>query len=362
MTQKTLRTARVASAALLLLLFTGACALPFGHDDDPPPVAPVASEPAAPAPPDEPAPSQPPEPPEPTLSPAEQQSAKITDFVEDCTNRFSQRALESRDRYLRWVDAETGPTGHERAVYGVYTISDPSDCREAADALPSREPSMPELERQADRYATAVERLAPLLRQADTYYERESYRDDDAARGRELHPQLMAAWESFETAHSALETRIRDIERSARAARLARLADDPSQRSTYLIERTMAEARAIVDEVEAMEVENRRLVAEDPEAFVTRVQTFQTHVDELRAHRPTPPDRAPGFGWGGFRRQANEVLTSALGLMRRVRDETPFDRSELRRLGTAAGWMTDGSPDELFQEFNRLVREYNSLS
>jgi hypothetical protein len=366
MRKTTRRTSLVASAAVLCAL-SGACALPLGEDDDPPePVAPTAAGAAAADPggasPQPPAPPTPPVPAEPTLSPAEQQSIKIADFVEDCTNRFSQRVLSSRDRYLSWVDPETGPTGRERRIgYGVYPIADPSDCREAVDALATRPPPMPELEAKARQYASAVETLAPLLQQADTYYERESYRDDDAARGRELHPQLMAAWESFEEANSALRTRLRDIERQAREARLERLADDPAQRTTYLIERTMGEARAIMDDVEAMEVEDRRLVAEDPDAFVARVQAFQTHVDELRAHQPTPPDRAPELGYDDFQRQANEVLTSALALMRRVRDETRFSRSELRRLGTPAGWMTDGSPDELLQEYNRLVIEYNRL-
>jgi len=48
-------------------------------------------------------------------------------------------------------------------------------------------------------------------------------------------------------------------------------------------------------------------------------------------------------------------------VMRRVRDGERFDRSEMRRLGTSSGWMTDGSPDELFQKYDRLVDAYNRM-
>mgnify|MGYP000715255320 CR=1 FL=1 len=35
-----------------------------------------------------------------------------------------ERIHDSQERYLSWVDAQQGPTGKERHVYGLYRISD----------------------------------------------------------------------------------------------------------------------------------------------------------------------------------------------------------------------------------------------
>ncbi|MFK7988647.1 MAG: YiiG family protein [Sandaracinaceae bacterium] len=346
------RITRIASCSLLLLL-TGACGLPMGGDDEPPPVVSTA----APAP--VPAPAPAPIPPPPTIPIAEQQSQKIADFVDDCSNAFADRVESSRQRYERWV-SEGGPTGDERHIsHGVHTIGNPSRCRQAVDALPARPPSMPAIEAASVEYVSALEQLYPVLARANTYYERESYRDDGAARGRELHPQLIAGWDRFEAAHGAMSGQLRAIEDQARASRLERLANDPTERSRFLAERTISEARALADEVQAMELVNRRLVVADTDAFVARVQTFQTHVDEMRGHRPAAPE--PQVDLSRFKSEANDLLTTTLALMRRVRDETPFSRSELGRLGTSAGWMTDGSPDKFLNGYNDLIRAYNAL-
>ena len=35
--------------------------------------------------------------------------------------------------------------------------------------------------------------------------------------------------------------------------------------------------------------------------------------------------------------------------------------SELERLGTSGGWMTDGSPDKLNQDHDSLISDYNRM-
>lgn len=346
------RLALTGSASLLLLL-CGACGLPMGMDNEPPP-PPVAISPPSPV-----VPAPVAAPPEPTISGAEQQSVKVADFVDDCTNSFTASVQRSRDRYLGWV-SESGPTGRERYISrGVGSIRNPSRCRQAVDGLATRTPPMPQFEAAAGQYVTSLEALYPVLSAADTYYERESYRDDDAARGRELHTSMVAGWAAFQLAVDALEGPLRRIEDEARAARLERMATDPAERSRYLVERTMGEARAIADVVAAMELRERRLVTADPGAFEAQVQLFQAHVDEMRGHRPAAPE--PQVDLSRFKREANDLLTTTLALMRRVRDETPFTRSELGRLGTSGGWMTDGSPDKLMDGYNDLVRAYNGL-
>ena len=120
-----------------------------------------------------------------------------------CVNRLSERSYSSRDRYLSW-SKESGPTGKERIIYGLYTIYDTSDCRKNVEAASVIAPKNEELEKAGAAYAAAVGALEPLLKEADDYYTQENYKDDKMAKGKAMHPKLMAAWASFATADTNL--------------------------------------------------------------------------------------------------------------------------------------------------------------
>ncbi len=120
-----------------------------------------------------------------------------------CINRLSARSYDSRKRYFSWV-GKNGPTGKERIIYGTYTIYDTSDCRKNVEKANALEPRDAELESAATAYADAVSKLEPLLKEADDYYSQENYKDDKMAKGKALHPRLVAAWDSFASADKAL--------------------------------------------------------------------------------------------------------------------------------------------------------------
>lgn len=108
-----------------------------------------------------------------------------------CINRLSARAFDSRKRYFSWA-AKSGPTGKERIIYGLYTIYDTADCRKNVEKANAIEPHDDALEAAATAFAEAAGKLEPLLKEADDYYTREDYKDDKMAKGRALHPRLVA--------------------------------------------------------------------------------------------------------------------------------------------------------------------------
>ncbi len=348
---------RALSPLLLICALAGCCLpLPFDRLDDAPPPAPrVASAP--PPAPIAPRPAAPVVPAAPAVPREELEASKISGYSTDCLNRFSERVYSSRERYLSWADEETGPTGRERIVYGLYTIYDPRRCRAAVGEAARREPSMPDAERAAEAYAAAVERLYPLLARADRYYERETWRDDDMAGGRQMHAELLTAYEAFASADRDLRREVEAVQDRARAARLVALAADPARRAEYLVERTMDQALRVLRLARDLDIEGGRYVAEDPAAFVAAAEALRGGVDELLA---LPPERG-GSSIGGFREGAEELLEATLTLMRRVRDGDRLTRSELSRVGTRAEWMTDGSYGQLQGRYNRLVDIYNRM-
>ena len=123
-----------------------------------------------------------------------------------CINRLSARSYDSRQRYFSWV-SKNGPTGKERIIYGLYTIYDTSDCRKNVEKANALEPRDAALEAAAVRLCgRRVSKLEPLLQEADDYYKQENYKDDKMAKGRALHPRLIAAWDAFASADKALRS------------------------------------------------------------------------------------------------------------------------------------------------------------
>jgi len=135
---------------------------------------------------------------------------KLNAYVE-CINQLSERSYQSRERYFSWA-AKSWPTGKERIIYGTYTIYDTSDCRKNVEKANALEPRDAELGTSASAYADAVSKLEPLLKEADDYYDQENY--NKMAKGKALHPRLVAAWDAFASAdknlRSGLDTAGRD--------------------------------------------------------------------------------------------------------------------------------------------------------
>lgn len=267
-------------------------------------------------------PLPPPSAPAPPPVPAEElANAKIGDLILRCINVFNDDPLEG---YSAWTSPD-GPTGREHGSPFFREMS-PERCREAVDALPGRPPALPELESSAARFATALEAVSNVMTEARTYYARGTFRDDAFAGARELHPRLIAAGAEFRDARAALRSQIDAIQERANEARLARFAGDPARRTQYLAERTMNEAEAVLTAFQRVEqdADGRLSTPEGAETFATLVSTFQTHVDEMRAHRPVPPDQ--GYrSEGAFGSSAERFLEIALDLMRTIRDRVALN-------------------------------------
>ncbi len=103
------------------------------------------------------------------------------------------RASESLDRYKSWVNMQTGPTGRERIIYGLYDTYDTTRETAAATAALTQEPLLPELDAAMRDYIAANGVLGPILNEANGYYERADYKVDKMAEGKALHAKIVAA-------------------------------------------------------------------------------------------------------------------------------------------------------------------------
>jgi hypothetical protein len=270
---------------------------------------------------------------------------KLNAYV-GCINRLSERSYDSRRRYFSWV-GKNGPTGKERIIYGTYTIYDTSDCRKNVETANALEPRDAELEAAASAYADAVGRLEPLLKEADDYYKQEDYKDDKMAKGRALHPRLVAAWDAFANADKALRTGVESINDKRALERLAAIEQSEGKKARYHVEAVMINAKRVV-----------RSMDTDKPNVAAITQAVNEYEPLVKATEQLAADGEAKIG-SFFISNAKSFLTSAKQLMRRIRDKVPYSQGDKMMLGSGGGWMVEGSPQRLMRDYNQLVESYN---
>jgi hypothetical protein len=272
---------------------------------------------------------------------------KLNAYV-GCINRLSARAFESRSRYFSWA-AKSGPTGKERIIYGTYTIYDTADCRKNVESANALEPRDAELEAAASGFAQAAGTLEPLLKEADDYYTQENYKDDKMAKGKALHPRLVAAWDSFALADKKLRAGVETINDRRAAEKLAAIEQSEGRKARYHIEATMIAAKRVMRANDADKPDLAAITAAvaDYEAVVNAAAPFAAG------------DGGAKIG-SMFLSNAKSYLVTAKQLMRRLRDNTPYSAGDKMMLSQpGAGWMIEGSPPRLLRDYNQLVDAYN---
>ncbi|MBN8611126.1 MAG: DUF3829 domain-containing protein [Deltaproteobacteria bacterium] len=305
---------------------------------------PIMTEPVAPMPP-----ATPPPPPTPPEVLASQRASLV---VEACVNRFGSEAREVRSRYLSVV-SETGPHGDEdldrvESYFFAFPDAAVPACRAAHDRMLASPNASAELDAASTSYVTTLETLAPLVVEARTYYERETFLDDGGAGASALHPRLTAALDAFLLASDQLHLVVSRLERAALDLRLAELAADPARRGEYLVERAIGMANAMISLADALEVEpvddGYRIVASDAAAFDAAVDAYQQAADEMIA----APESATIDTGGSYRSYARELVAEAIELRRAVETGRVFPAGEA---GAAIR--------RVMNKYNQVVDAYN---
>jgi hypothetical protein len=265
-----------------------------------------------------------------------------------CINRLSERSYSSRARYFSWA-AKSGPTGKERIIYGTYTIYDTSDCRKNVEKANSLLPQEPALEAAASAYADAVSKLEPLLKEADDYYQQENYKDDKMAKGKALHPRLVAAWDAFESADKSLRAGVEAINDKRALERLAAIEQSEGKTARYQVEALMIQAKRVL-----------RASDKDKPDVTEITSAINAYEETVKAAEPFMGSGLDAKIGSMFVSNAKSFLTTAKQLMRRIRDKVPYSSGDRMMLSNAgSGWMVEGSPPRLMRDYNQLIEAYN---
>ena len=282
------------------------------------------------------------------LASASPVAEKLNGYI-DCTNSLSERAYESRSRYFSWA-AKSGPTGKERIIYGTYTISEPDSCQKSIESANALEPHDAALEGAGSDYLKSVQALYPLLKEADDYYEQENYKDDKMAKGKALHPRLVAAWSDFEKADSKLRGSIDTLSDKIAVEELAEIEKSEGRKGRYHIQALMIKAKQVLRDENAEG-------APDVAKITASLAVYEDAVKAAEQYAGANKDSGIGSSFIG---SAKSFLVTSKGLMRRIRDKVPYsDGDKMMMDGGSGGWMVEGSPARQTRDYNDLIDSYN---
>jgi hypothetical protein len=270
---------------------------------------------------------------------------KTNFYISECYNRYSNRVVDSHNRYGQWVkNLEQGPTGKETLVYGLYDVNgDGSDCEKAVASAKALDPEMPSLEEAADKYIVALKDVIGQIRGIYTYYEQQDYKDDNFAKGKAAHAGLMASFNNFKEANAVFAVQVDKLEDEVSQKELARLNDAGKIYEAQVVESGI-KAKKIKNLLQEKEFEQ---ISADELSLL--IEDFAATVDAFRE------DDAKRIGIG-YARSCDEFTKAAKGMMRRIRDNKKFSEIERRQIAMGAGWMVEGSPQKVIKAYNDMIQ------
>lgn len=303
----------------------------------------------------------------PVNDPVEQTASKLDPYIEQCLNRFSRQVFSAQDRYNSWCNENVGPTGRERIVYGIYqVVGETTRCSAAVQRAAMMSPSLPAIEQAANGYVLALNNVVPIINQTNTYYSRQNYRDDDFQQGRQLHGPLIVALRQFTAAHRALSDSVNDVQDRNNELLLARIQNDPSRRFEYLVKVSLRTAKRLMRIGREGQVERSGLItmaAGQDAAFIQLAMEYEQNLDSLQSYVNLHPEVSTRTHMiSSYLREGNTYLLSVKGMARHLRDGEPFTTSErFRTFNSTRGRYVQGTPENVLDRYNSLVRIYNLL-
>lgn len=300
----------------------------------------------------------------------EQLQEKLDEFIK-CLNSLSSSIHQSRHRYLTYIP-RTGPTGRESYadVYKLPTGA-ATNCSTGVTKAKAQPPSDPKLEGAGTEFSLAATEIDHLLNEMDTYYDMKSFRDDKWAKGKAMHPRLMAAWDRFSKADKNLHDTLDGITKPLAQRVLARIEREEGKKFRYSRKKVLITARDLIEASDP--------VGDDDDVdfnlYSASYTEFEKGLDELTAygglhkaelgatHGPNWPMAESNYD--SFVREATDFKKAAKEFWRCLRDapakaKTPSGKIDMAKMGNCADGPAWKQGDEVIKQYNEFIRTSNN--
>lgn len=278
-------------------------------------------------------------------------NAKLEPFI-DCINGVDSAW---RERYPQYTQAygvflKGGPAP---SILGRFYLTMAGDryagaktCLHALEQAVDATPADATLDAAGRVYVNTLSDLLPRVMAIDEYYQQQDYRDDNKARGRTLHAEIVPL---FDTLFAASDD-MRDVISARNLARQRKALDEMARVSGQDIwwhsENIMLQARVAVDGIE------REMAAEAPsrEALQALETTYTEAYDAAKAYGDAHRESlVKNTGLDPFWYALERHATTLLGNIKTVR----------RNVAEKPSKVSPRDLESVITAFNGLVEEYN---
>lgn len=271
---------------------------------------------------------------------------KVASFIQ-CLNSIDDYLHKDYKNYMAAVDPEKGPSRARNTARTVYIYTDEYPFNKATGELKeglAAPPKEDELDRSGQAYLDALNKLAPLMKDAKKYYSQGDYKDDNFAKGQQLHAPLRAAFEELLAASKQMHATVDKYDRMFRERELAELQKTDARKFRYLSRNIMYRAKRLTDAVK----EGGEVNADE---YLPALDEFTKAVDEgdkyYADHKDELKDRQTH--WTSFMSGVRNFQVEAKELGRNLRDKKK----------AAPG--TAGTVDRFITQYNNLISTSNTL-
>ena len=273
--------------------------------------------------------------------------AKLAPYIGECLNELSEQATKAAREYYEWVNIKTGPTGKEWPILGARKLKYVKSCVDGVSKAAKAPPHLADLEQAGAAYVTALTQLAPLLEEAAQYYEQKDYKDDGMAKGKELHPKLVAAFAAFRKADKQLNVVVDRYQRKLDETALAEIERREGRKLAWHVRRVILRAKALVE----LTAWPDKL---DQDAFGAALDKY----DEATAGLAKYVKDDVNYEHEVY--VARDLLKAGKAQLRRARNKVRYTAHEKSNFKDFPH-MVEGSPPQVIKTYNAMVEIYNQL-
>jgi hypothetical protein len=298
----------------------------------------------------------------------EQMQEKLDPYA-ICLNTLSAPVHATRARYFAWVDPKTGVTGNERVVLGLLALPKDGAKKCAAGLVVAKglPPKDPKLEAAGDEFAKSVTELDALIGELFPYYETQKYKEDKLAKGKELHPKLVAAFAAFSKADASLHATVAGIGKPLAARTIARIEREDGRKFRFHRKRVLLAGRELVDAGDLSGDEDDI----DAAAFKTALAEYDKALTELQGFgvlHKNELDAQSNPAWPQAKANFDQFDRAADAFRKKARDYDRCLEQAPAKAKTDAGKIDpeklppckDGGRTDVVTNYNELVRVANA--
>lgn len=167
-------------------------------------------------------------------------------LYQECLRRSRSHIVESHARWIQGVDPESGMPKRNGPRPLVHPVdAELAPCVRATNEGVLSDPRLARIEEAASRYLTGAQTYAKLADELDAYYGAEVFKEDAWAKGKQLAPQMEAAYVAWDDARATLVGQLEEIRDGVDELRLAQVGSEQAPTMRWHCHRTMLAAKSL---------------------------------------------------------------------------------------------------------------------